>query len=80
MLPLPWESFFGALLTHLYTQDVKAVASLSVVLFLCWEHRLQQERSSIQLFGKVWEMGKLPFYATTIGMWVIRIGAGYLLE
>ena len=34
------------------------------------------------IYTAVWQglgNGKLPFYATTIGMWVIRIGAGYLL-
>ena len=64
MLPIALGIFFGGtLLTHLYTQDTKAVgASLSVVPpFLCWERRLQQERSSIQLFGKAWEMGNFHF-------------------
>ena len=29
--------------------------------------------------GRVWAMLGFPFYATSIGMWCIRIGTGYLM-
>ena len=81
MLPIALSIFFGGtLLTHLYTQDVKAVeASLSVVLFSLLGTPFT---AGTVIYTAVWQglgNGKLPFYATTIGMWVIRIGAGYLL-
>ena len=81
MLPIALGIFFGGtLLTYLYTQDVKAVeASLSVVLFSLLGTPFT---AGTVIYTAVWQglgNGKLPFYATTIGMWVIRIGAGYLL-
>lgn len=81
MLPIALGIFFGGtLLTHLYTQDTKAVeASLSVVLFSLLGTPFT---AGTVIYTAVWQglgNGKLPFYATTIGMWVIRIGAGYLL-
>lgn len=81
MLPIALGIFFGGtLLTHLYTQDAKAVeASLSVVLFSLLGTPFT---AGTVIYTAVWQglgNGKLPFYATTIGMWVIRIGAGYLL-
>ena len=81
MLPIALGIFFGGtLLTQLYTQDTKAVeASLSVVLFSLLGTPFT---AGTVIYTAVWQglgNGKLPFYATTIGMWVIRIGAGYLL-
>lgn len=81
MLPIALGIFFGGtLLTQLYTQDTKAVeASLSVVLFSLLGIPFT---AGTVIYTAVWQglgNGKLPFYATTIGMWIIRIGAGYLL-
>ncbi|MDU3001029.1 MULTISPECIES: MATE family efflux transporter [Streptococcus] len=81
MLPIALGIFFGGtFLTHLYTQDAKAVeASLSVVLFSLLGTPFT---AGTVIYTAVWQgfgNGKLPFYATTIGMWIIRIGAGYLL-
>ena len=81
MLPIALGIFFGGtFLTQLYTQDTKAVeASLSVVLFSLLGAPFT---AGTVIYTAVWQglgNGKLPFYATTIGMWVIRIGAGYLL-
>ena len=73
MLPIALGIFFwGTLLTHLYTQDTKAVeASLSVVLFSLLGTPFT---AGTVIYTAVWQglgNGKLPFYATTIGMWVI---------
>lgn len=81
MLPIALGIFFGGtLLTQLYTQDTKAVeASLSVVLFSLLGTPFT---AGTVIYTAAWQglgNGKLPFYATTIGMWIIRIGAGYLL-
>lgn len=70
----------GRPLTHLYTDDEGAVAaSLLVVLFSLLGVPFT---AGTVIYTAVWQglgNGKLPFYATTIGMWGIRIGAGYLL-
>ncbi|MEW4354922.1 MATE family efflux transporter [Streptococcus pneumoniae] len=81
MLPVALVIFaLGTPLTHLYTQDVQAVsASLLVVLFSLLGIPFT---AGTVIYTAVWQglgNGKLPFYATTIGMWGIRIGAGYLL-
>ncbi|MER0122875.1 MATE family efflux transporter [Streptococcus sp. ZJ93] len=71
---------FGTPLTQLYTQDKDAVAaSLLVILFSLLGVPFT---AGTVIYTAVWQglgNGKLPFYATTIGMWGIRIGAGYLL-
>lgn len=81
MLPVALIIFvLGTPLTHLYTQDTQAVAaSLLVVLFSLLGLPFT---AGTVIYTAVWQglgNGKLPFYATTIGMWGIRIGAGYLL-
>lgn len=71
---------FGLPLTQLYTQDATAVAaSLVVVLYsaLC-----MPLTAGTVIYTAVWQglgNARLPFYATTIGMWVIRIVTGYVL-
>lgn len=81
MLPVGLSVYaFGLPLTQLYTHDATAVAaSLVVVLFsaLC-----MPLTAGTVIYTAVWQglgNARLPFYATTIGMWVIRIVTGYLL-
>lgn len=81
MLPVGLSVYaFGFPLTQLYTHDATAVAaSLVVVLFsaLC-----MPLTAGTVIYTAVWQglgNARLPFYATTIGMWVIRIVTGYLL-
>ncbi len=81
MLPLALLIYaFGTPLTQLYTQDKEAVAaSLLVILFSLLGTPFT---IGTVIYTAVWQglgNGKLPFYATTIGMWGIRIGTGYLL-
>ena len=81
MLPVGLTVYaLGLPLTQLYTQDSRAVvASLVVVLFsaLC-----MPLTAGTLIYTAVWQglgNARLPFYATTVGMWVIRIVTGYLL-
>jgi len=71
---------FGQPLTQLYTTDGGAVqASLSVVLFSLLGVPMT---AGTVIYTAVWQglgNAKLPFYATTVGMWLIRIVAGYFL-
>ncbi|WP_270211550.1 MATE family efflux transporter [Streptococcus anginosus] len=71
---------FGQPLTHLYTKDSRAVtASLSVILFSLLGVPMT---AGTVIYTAVWQglgNAKLPFYATTVGMWLIRIVAGYFL-
>ena len=71
---------FGQPLTHLYTKDSGAVtASLSVILFSLLGVPMT---AGTVIYTAVWQglgNAKLPFYATTVGMWLIRIVAGYFL-
>ena len=81
MLPLALTIFlFGSPLTALYTKDPGALAaSLSVILFSLLGTPLT---AGTVIYTAVWQglgNARLPFYATTIGMWVIRIGSGYLM-
>ncbi|MBF0819736.1 MATE family efflux transporter [Streptococcus acidominimus] len=81
MLPVALLVFaLGRSLTHLYTHDEGAVAaSLLVVLFSLLGVPFT---AGTVIYTAIWQglgNGKLPFYATAIGMWVIRIGTGYLL-
>ena len=70
----------GQPLTHLYTKDSSAVtASLSVILFSLLGVPMT---AGTVIYTAVWQglgNAKLPFYATTVGMWLIRIVAGYFL-
>ena len=81
MFPLALTIFlFGSPLTALYTMDPGALAaSLSVILFSLLGTPLT---AGTVIYTAVWQglgNARLPFYATTIGMWVIRIGSGYLM-
>ena len=81
MLPVALLIFaLGQPLTHLYTKDSSAVtASLSVILFSLLGMPMT---AGTVIYTAVWQglgNAKLPFYATTVGMWLIRIVAGYFL-
>ena len=81
MLPLALGIWlFGNPLTRLFTQNPQAVAvSVLVALFslLC-----VPMTAGTVIYTALWQglgNAKLPFYATSVGMWLIRIGMGYLL-
>ncbi|MBM7635737.1 MATE family efflux transporter [Streptococcus saliviloxodontae] len=72
--------FLGSGLTGLFTENSRAVeASVVVLLYSFMGNPIT---SGTLIYTAVWQgLGKaqLPFYATTFGMWVIRIILGYLL-
>lgn len=81
MLPVALGIFaFGRPLTLLYTDNSGAItASLLVILFSLLGTPMAV---GTVIYTAVWQglgNARLPFYATTIGMWLIRIVAGYLL-
>ena len=81
MLPLALGIFaLGRPLTLLYTGNSGAItASLSVILFSLLGTPMA---AGTVIYTAVWQglgNARLPFYATTIGMWLIRIISGYLL-
>ncbi len=71
---------FGLPLTTLYTMDKTAVsASLVVILYAFLG---TPATAGTLVMTAMWQglgNAKLPFYATTLGMWVIRIGLGFAL-
>ena len=81
MLPVALGIFaFGRPLTMLYTDNSGAItASLLVILFSLLGTPMAV---GTVIYTAVWQglgNARLPFYATTIGMWLIRIISGYLL-
>lgn len=81
MLPVALGIFaFGRPLTSLYTNNSGAItASLLVILFSLLGTPMAV---GTVIYTALWQglgNARLPFYATTIGMWLIRIVAGYLL-
>lgn len=81
MLPVALGIFaFGRPLTLLYTDNSGAItASLLVILFSLLGIPMAV---GTVIYTAVWQglgNARLPFYATTIGMWLIRIISGYLL-
>ena len=81
MLPLTFSIYaLGIPLTHLYTTDSLAVeASVLVTLFSLLGTPMT---IGTVIYTAVWQglgNARLPFYATSIGMWCIRIGTGYLM-
>ena len=82
MLPLTLSIYaLGTPLSYLYTSNPVAIkASVLVTLFFTFRDSYDNGgRSFIQLSGKVLGNARLPFYATSIGMWCIRIGTGCLM-
>ena len=81
MLPLTLTIYvLGTPLTNLYTTDPIAVeASVLVALFSLLGTPMT---TGTVIYTAVWQglgNARLPFYATSIGMWCIRIGTGYLM-
>ncbi|MGT2930632.1 MATE family efflux transporter [Streptococcus dentasini] len=67
-------------MSGLFTDDPLVLASSSVVIFYSFIGSLATAGTLV--YTAVWQglgRAKLPLYATTLGMWVIRIGLGYLL-
>ena len=81
MLPLTLSIYaLGTPLSHLYTSDPAAIkASVMVTLFSLLGTPMT---TGTVIYTAVWQglgNARLPFYATSIGMWCIRIGTGYLM-
>ncbi len=73
--------FFGSHLTYLFTTDTLALQASLVVLFYSFIGG--PATAGTLIYTAAWQAlgnAKLPFYATTFGMWVIRIILGYLLS
>ena len=70
----------GGYLTHLFTSNQAALDASLVVLFYSFVGG--PATAGTLIFTAAWQglgNAKLPFYATTFGMWVIRIISGYVL-
>ena len=81
MLPLTFVIYaFGTPLSNLYTSNPVAVdASVLVTLFSLLGTPMT---TGTVIYTAVWQglgNARLPFYATSFGMWCIRIGTGYLM-
>lgn len=81
MLPLTLSIYaLGTPLSYLYTSDPAAIeASVLVTLFSLLGTPMT---TGTVIYTAVWQglgNARLPFYATSIGMWCIRIGTGYLM-
>lgn len=71
---------FAHPLAGLYTKDGTALAASAVVIL--YSFLGTPMTAGTLIYTAVWQgsgNAHLPFYATTIGMWVIRIGLGYIL-
>ena len=81
MLPVALGIFaFGRPLTSLYTNNSGAItASLLVILFSLLGTPMAVGTVICTALWQGLGNARLPFYATTIGMWLIRIISGYLL-
>lgn len=72
--------FFSRILIPSFTSDQKAYHAAQLVLFFSLISA--PVTSGTLIYTSLWQglgNAKLPFYATTIGMWVVRIIVGYLL-
>jgi len=81
ILPLTLSIYaLGEQLSYLYTSDPVAIeASVMVTLFSLLGTPMT---TGTVIYTAVWQglgNARLPFYATSIGMWCIRIGTGYLM-
>ena len=71
---------FGHGLSGLFTDNKAAIAASQVVIL--YSFLGNPVTSGTLVYTAVWQglgKAKMPFYATTIGMWVIRIFSGYFL-
>ncbi len=70
----------GPFLIGLYTQDVQAVqASQTVLLYSMLGVPFTAATLILTALWQGLGNARLPFYATSIGMWVVRIGLAYVL-
>ncbi|HEM4055984.1 TPA: MATE family efflux transporter [Streptococcus suis] len=72
--------FAGPFLIDLYTKDIQAVQASQTVLFYAMLG--VPFIAGTLIMTALWQglgNARLPFYATTIGMWLVRIGIAYLL-
>ncbi|MCQ8261653.1 MATE family efflux transporter [Streptococcus suis] len=72
--------FAGPFLIDLYTKDIQAVQASQTVLFYAMLG--VPFTAGTLIMTALWQglgNARLPFYATTIGMWLVRIGIAYLL-
>ena len=71
---------FGQGLSSLFTDNKAAIAASQVVIL--YSFLGNPVTSATLVYTAVWQglgKAKMPFYATTIGMWIIRIFSGYFL-
>ena len=71
---------FGQGLSGLFTDNKAAIAASQVVIL--YSFLGNPVTSGTLVYTAVWQglgKAKMPFYATTIGMWIIRIFSGYFL-
>ena len=71
---------FGQGLSGLFTDNKAAIAASQVVIL--YSFLGNPVTSATLVYTAVWQglgKAKMPFYATTIGMWIIRIFSGYFL-
>ncbi|HEM4180731.1 TPA: MATE family efflux transporter, partial [Streptococcus suis] len=72
--------FAGPFLIDLYTKDIQAAQASQTVLFYAMLG--VPFTAGTLIMTALWQglgNARLPFYATTIGMWLVRIGIAYLL-
>ncbi|MGQ7679423.1 MATE family efflux transporter [Streptococcus suis] len=72
--------FTGPFLIGLYTKDIQAAQASQTVLFYAMLG--VPFTAGTLILTALWQglgNARLPFYATTIGMWLVRIGIAYLL-
>ncbi len=72
--------FAGPFLIDLYTKDIQAAQASQTVLFYAMLG--VPFTAGTLILTALWQglgNARLPFYATTIGMWLVRIGIAYLL-
>ena len=70
----------GNHLSGLFTSDPSVIAYSGIVIFYAFIGSFIT--SGTLIYTAVWQglgQAKLPFYATSLGMWIIRLGLGYLL-
>lgn len=72
--------FAGSFPIDLYTKDIQAAQASQTVLFYAMLG--VPFTAGTLIMTALWQglgNARLPFYATTIGMWLVRIGIAYLL-
>ena len=73
-------AFWTRIIKSLFTDNKAAIAASQVVIL--YSFLGNPVTSGTLVYTAVWQglgKAKMPFYATTIGMWIIRIFSGYFL-